>query len=133
MKKTSRKTLIKKLDANFSLYMRLKYANKNGIVDCYTCGKSYHYKKIQNGHFISRKHYSTRWNENNCRPQCYSCNVMKYGEQYKFGVALNNERTGLANEMLERSRLIKKYTNHDLLNLIETYKQKIILLEKTLI
>tara|TARA_B100000242_G_C42789042_1_gene367139 strand:- start:287 stop:463 length:177 start_codon:yes stop_codon:yes gene_type:complete len=58
---------------------------------------------------------------------------MKYGEQYKFGVALNNERTGLANEMLERSRLIKKYTNYDLLNLIETYKQKIILLEKTLI
>jgi hypothetical protein len=58
---------------------------------------------------------------------------MKYGEQYKFGVALNNERAGLANEMLERSRLIKKYTNYDLLNLIETYKQKIILLEKTLI
>ena len=38
-RKTSRKTLEKKLDAVFSEYIRRKYADKNGIVSCYTCGK----------------------------------------------------------------------------------------------
>jgi hypothetical protein len=38
-RKISRKNLIKKLDAIFSEYIRRKYADKNGIVKCYTCDK----------------------------------------------------------------------------------------------
>ena len=86
MSKISRKGLVKKLDTIFSIFIRLRKANELGEVSCYTCGKKDHYKKMQCGHFMSRKHYSTRWEELNCQVQCYSCNVMRYGEQYKYGL-----------------------------------------------
>ena len=67
MRKVSRKSLVKKLDAIFSEYIRLRKANKQGIVTCYTCGKKAYWKGqgMQNGHFMSRKSYSTRWEELN--------------------------------------------------------------------
>ena len=36
-------------------------------------------KRNAAGHYISRSHYSTRWNEDNIFPQCVSCNVFKTG------------------------------------------------------
>ena len=79
-KKPSRKYLVKKLDTLFSLYIRLKSADKYGNVKCYTCNTKRHYKDyMQCGHFISRRHYITRWKETNAKPQCYSCNVGNQG------------------------------------------------------
>jgi hypothetical protein len=74
MKKLTRSKLIKKLDKVFSLYIRLRFA-KNEIAQCFTCGKKDHYKRLQCGHFQSRKYYSTRWDEINCQVQCAGCNV----------------------------------------------------------
>lgn len=82
-KKPTRKTLITKLDKVFSEYIRRKDA-KNDIATCVTCGKKDHWKKLQNGHFMSRKHYATRWDEDNVGVQCSACNVFRYGEQYLF-------------------------------------------------
>ena len=86
-----RKQLIKKLDSVFSEYIRRRYA-KNDIAECYTCGKRDHWKRLQCGHFQSRKHYSTRWNEDNCQVQCVGCNMFKGGEQYKFGMKLGEKK-----------------------------------------
>ena len=83
MRKAKRSTLVTNLDTIFSKYIRTKYS-KNGNVECVTCGRVYDISKIQNGHFISRKHYATRWDEENVAPQCYGCNVMQYGQQYLF-------------------------------------------------
>ena len=82
-KRTQRKKLVDKLDKVFSVYIRRRYA-ENDIAECFTCGKQDHWKKLQNGHFQSRKHYATRWHEENCQVQCAGCNVFRYGEQYKF-------------------------------------------------
>ena len=125
MKKTSRKTLVKKLDQVFSLYIRLRYA-KNEIAECYTCGKKDHYKKLQCGHFMSRKHYATRWDELNCQVQCYSCNVMRYGEQYKFGLKLAKEiDKNLPEKLLAKTRNTVKYSDIDLLEMINLYKERV--------
>ena len=80
-RKVSRKNLIKKLDTVFSLYIRRRHA-KNDIAQCYTCGKKDHYKKLQNGHFMSRKSYATRWDETNCQVQCVKCNMFEQGMSY---------------------------------------------------
>ena len=65
--KPSRSKIVKKLDAIFSQYIRLKDADHKGDVTCFTCGKVSHYKKgIQNGHFQSRRFMSTRYDEKNC-------------------------------------------------------------------
>lgn len=79
---------------------------------------------------MSRKHYATRWDEDNCQVQCKSCNVFKYGEQFKFGVHLNQIKDGLADELLAKSIEVKKFSNPELLELIEYYKQKTLSLQR---
>jgi len=119
--KLSRKSLIKKLDKVFSEYIRQRHA-KGEIAECVTCGKKDNWKNLQAGHFISRKHYSTRWDRINVQVQCSGCNVFRYGEQYKFGVYLDKHYgVGTADELLNKSRKLTKLTNQDLLDLIEQY------------
>jgi len=121
-KKSTRKKLIDKLDKIFSQYIRLREA-KNHNSECFTCGKVDHWKKLQNGHFMSRKHFSTRWDETNCQVQCAGCNVFRYGEQYKFSVGLNNKYgDGTADAMLQKSRETLKIDNAELETKIKYYQ-----------
>ena len=78
--------LKKELDKWFSLYIRLKDATDEGMVQCFTSGRVYHYKSIHAGHFMSRKSLSTRWDETNVQPQSAADNLFGQGEQYKFRV-----------------------------------------------
>jgi 5-methylcytosine-specific restriction endonuclease McrA len=120
-KKPTRKTIITKLDNIFSQYIRLRYS-KNEISECVTCGKQDHWKKQQAGHFVSRKHYATRWDEDNVQVQCSGCNVFRYGEQYLFSKYLGVD---LSEELLIKSRKIQKFTDNELLEMIELYTEKV--------
>tara|TARA_R110000823_G_scaffold159858_2_gene291242 strand:- start:88 stop:477 length:390 start_codon:yes stop_codon:yes gene_type:complete len=125
MKKISRSKLIKKLDTVFSLYIRQRYSI-NEISKCFTCGKEDHYKKLQCGHFQSRKHYSTRWDEINCQVQCAGCNVFKYGEQFIFGKNLNLQfGEGTSEALYLKAKQIIKFSNNDLEDLITNYNSLI--------
>lgn len=126
MRKPSRKTLVNKADKVFSEYIRRRYTDHNGYAVCFTCGKKDHWKELQCGHFMSRKHYSTRWNETNCQVQCAGCNVFRYGEQYKFGRNLDiTLGSGTADELHMLSRQVVKYSNVDLIEMINHYTKKI--------
>jgi|TARA_R110002153_G_scaffold98322_2_gene233342 5-methylcytosine-specific restriction endonuclease McrA len=123
-KKPARKTLVKKLDTVFSIYIRQRKAIDD-IAECVTCGKKDHWKKLQNGHFMSRKHLSTRWDEDNCQVQCAGCNVFKYGEQYKYSVWLeSNLGSGSSDRLLQKSRTTLKIADFELIEMIEFYKNK---------
>lgn len=127
-RKLTRKNIVKKLDTVFSEYIRKKYADKLGYVKCYTCNKKAYWKGegIQNGHFISRASRALRWSEDNCRPQCYGCNVGRYGQAYIFSQNLNKEYGyDKAAELLQQSREIVKHTDLELLEKIEYYKSLI--------
>ena len=123
-KKPTRSKLVKKLDVVFSQYVRLSNADSRGFCTCVTCGKQGHWKTggIQAGHFISRKHYSTRWDERNVKPQCVACNVYRSGEQYKYSLYLGNN---LSEELYSKSKNIVKFTNVELEELISTYSTKV--------
>lgn len=121
MKKPTRKSLVIKLDTVFSEYIRRKDAIDE-IAECITCGKKDHYKKLQCGHFMSRRHYSTRWEENNVGVQCYGCNITNQGQQFKFSLYLGNK---LSNEMYVNSHKTVKFADVDLLDMIEYYTTKI--------
>ena len=123
-KKPTRKTLITKLDKVFSEYIRRKDA-KNDIATCVTCGKKDHWKKLQNGHFMSRKHYATRWDEDNVGVQCSAYNVFRYGEQYLFAKYLGTEK---ADMLLAKSRETVKFPDWEIQEMIDLYKTKISLL-----
>ena len=125
-KKPSRKTIVKNLDKVFSEYIRRRYA-KNGIAECVTCGKKDHWKNLQAGHFMSRKHYATRWDEDNVEVQCMACNVYRYGEQYLFAKHLGEKK---ADELLAKSRTMVKIKDWELQDMIEIYKKKLLELEQ---
>ena len=82
-KKTDRQKLIAKLDTVFSEYIRLRDSNKEGICKCITCGEYKHWREMDAGHFISREHMATRWEEENAHAQCPSCNRFKSGSKIK--------------------------------------------------
>jgi hypothetical protein len=46
-RKPTRSWLVKLLDSLFSQWFRKTQADKNGICECYTCGKRDHWKKMQ--------------------------------------------------------------------------------------
>ena len=121
MKQAKRSTLVKNLDALFSQYIRRKDAIDE-IATCVTCGKKDHWKKLQNGHFMSRRHYSTRWDENNVGVQCYGCNITSQGQQFLFAKYLGLE---LAEEMVLKSKQTVKFTDSDLQDMIQHYKDKL--------
>jgi len=83
-KKPTTSKLKAKLDAIFSRYIRLTYADEHGYCTCYTCDKRLHWTKIQNGHLFSRGRYATRFDPDNCRPQCAGCNVMGKGNYQEY-------------------------------------------------
>ena len=125
-KKISRKKLINNLDKIFSLYIRLKNADTHGFCKCFTCDNKYFWKQIHCGHFMSRKNFSTRWEESNCATQCIGCNIFKHGEQYMFGLKLGKD---LSESLLIKSKKIVKFTDQDLNDMIEKYNNKVLVLK----
>jgi len=121
-KKPTRSKLVKKLDTVFSQYIRRSNADNNGYCTCVTCNKTFHWKEIQAGHFMSRKHYSIRWDERNVKPQCVACNVYRAGEQYKYSLFLGSE---VANVLYLQSKEIVKFTNYELEDMINDYSDKL--------
>lgn len=128
MKKEKTKTwYIKKLDEDFSKYIRLKYADPfTGAVRCYTCDKLGHYKDFQNGHFISRSVKALRWSEDNCRVQCVGCNVFKNGNYIEYTVRMQREvGPDKVAELLARKNELKQWTIAELKKEREITKRKI--------
>jgi len=96
--------LKKELDTIYSIYIRQKYADSQGNVDCYTCSKQFTIKTIQNGHFVSRQYLATRWSDNNCRPQCWGCNGFGNGRLLDYEERLKKELGSEVVEQMKASR-----------------------------
>jgi hypothetical protein len=120
MKKPTRKSLVTKLDTVFSQYIRRKDAI-NDIATCVTCGKKDNWKKLQCGHFMSRRHYSTRWDENNVGVQCYGCNITNQGMQYAFSKYLTQFDKNLPDNLLIKSKQVVKFADVDLIEMVNKY------------
>lgn len=119
-------TLKAKLDRVFSIYIRTRDANAQGLVKCCTCDNIASIKEIHCGHFISRRYLSTRWDELNCAGQCAGCNMFKNGEQYKFGVYIDEiNGKGMAKRLGIVSHAKMKYSRSDLSEMIKFYENKL--------
>ena len=124
-KKIKRSILIKKLDNIFSQYIRRRYA-VNDISECFTCGIKNEYKKQHAGHFASRRHYSTRWDEFNVQVQCYSCNICNQGMQFEFGKKLCLKYgDNFAEDLMIKSKQTVKFADEDIIDLIKYYTEKV--------
>lgn len=114
----------KKLDEIFSQYIRLKHSNDKGYCRCISCGRIHFWKDIQNGHYMSRRYLSTRFHENNCRPQCVSCNIFNQGNAQMYRRGLISEIGEEAVDLIEvrAKTLTVHYSDFEYQELYKYYK-----------
>lgn len=125
-KKESIRHIENKLDKVFSEYIRLRDADEFGMVECFTSGKVYHWSKIQAGHYISRRHKSTRWHELNVHPQSVGENLFNQGNAPQFAVNLDKKfGVGTAEMLLNLSKESVKHSREYLYAMIEDYTEKV--------
>jgi len=125
-KEKTYKQLIKELDSAYSKYIRQKDADDNGQVKCYTCDKVKHWKSIDCGHYISRRHLSSRFFEKNTKPQCKGCNIFKEGNKPVFALELIKEYgKDVLEELDSLSHIKMKYDRNRLSNMIMFFKNKL--------
>lgn len=86
-KKKSVKKLKEELDAVFSLFIRHR-GSKDGMNQCFTCGKTFLIKELQDGHYESRRFLSLRYSEVNNHPQCFDCNIRKKGNYTVYALKM---------------------------------------------
>ena len=123
IKKKSRSSLVTELDRVFSIFIRTRNVNAEGITKCFTCGKTAHWKELQCGHFISRRHYSTRWDEKNCQPQCSRCNIFNQGNAPVFAQRLIAKYgSDILDLLIAKKNNTFKASNFELEVLISEYK-----------
>jgi len=113
---------INNTDKWFSIFIRLRDSGGYGYCTCFTCGKINHWKNMDCGHFVKRKHQGTRYNEKNCHAQCKTCNWLLQGNDWVFKEKIiemygqethdllkSSERTNFKRTKLELDLLAKEY------------------------
>ena len=111
-------------DKYFSLMIRQRDADTNGMTRCITCGTVKHWKEMDCGHFVSRKHKATRFDEKNCAAQCKGCNIFSQGKQFEFGLAIDQKYgQGTAEKLLLKSKMACKRNATTLINMINEFKE----------
>lgn len=119
-KQFSRSKLIKEADRIFSLYIRWRDTWK----PCCTCGAKWT-EQAQCWHFMSRRYTSTKWTETNAHGQCFRCNMILSGEQYKHWQYINNKYWDWTAQMLHDIAVWPlKITDSEILETIQHYYKK---------
>lgn len=115
------KDWIKITQVTFNKYIRLR--DKGSV--CISCQKPP--KKENCGHYFNaNNHWNVRFNEDNCNLQCEHCNTFLSGNLIEYQIHLitkiGQERY---NSLCEIARETRKFTVAELMEINETYKQKI--------
>lgn len=121
VKEQSVSQLKKRLDGIFSRYIRIRDGGR-----CFTCGVSKPIQEMQCGHYISRSHNNTRFDEQNCHCQCVGCNIFRHGNMDEYAQNLEAEYgTGILQTLAQRKRVIRQFSKGELKELIYLYEHKI--------
>jgi hypothetical protein len=117
--------LIEDCDAVFSKYVRIRDADKNGIVSCYTCGCQKRWQDMQCSHFIGRTSLMTRWEPLNAKAACVGCNCLAHGKLDVFEQKLNEENAGIVEWLREQGNIVYKPSRSDLKELLVELRCKL--------
>jgi len=133
-KRPTLSSLKKKAWILFSQYIRMRDCLRTtGCASyglCITCGKRYHIKLLQAGHFISGRHNANLFNEEGCHAQCYNCNINLRGNTLEYRRQIIKLYGEGYDEVLEtQARKIMKFTPSELENLMKELGGKIKLME----
>lgn len=121
----SRQALIQDIDWVFSRIVRIQAADNYGNVQCYTCSTKKHWSMMQCGHYIGRANMGLRWESDNTRPQCKTCNEIKRGNLEAFSFKLEAEAPGLPESLYNRSKIAHSYGISELKELLFDFRAKL--------
>ena len=123
MKKQKTKTqLRKKLDEVFSKYIREKYS-KDGYLHCYCCARRISTKEAQCMHYVGRANLATRWDEENARAGCVSCNVFRNGNYPAYTAHLLEDiGASKLKKLIAKGKSIRQWTSKQLEEEIKKYQ-----------
>ena len=126
-KKSNLSSLIKKLDKEFSLFIRLRDSKAFGFkaFKCISCGQIKPFEKADCGHYYSRVKMSTRFDEDNAHAECSACN--RYRADHLDGYRENLiKKIGQPrfDVLRYRSNQTKKWSAFELESLIKYYKEQ---------
>ena len=130
VKQPSKSTVKGKAWRAFSKFIRLRDALKTTgtltHVKCITCGKLLSIGFCDAGHFVSRRHNATLFDERNVNTQCRYCNRFLNGALLEYRrqlVRMYGE--GIDTELEDKATEICKLTIEGLTNLEKQYKMKV--------
>jgi hypothetical protein len=116
----------KKAWVQFSLFIRLRDSDENGIATCITCGRRKSWRQMQAGHYVTRAKETTLFNEKNSHSQCAGCNMFQGGKPLEYEVEMDKRYgAGAAQSMRDLGRMESKRTIADYQR-IETYYKEIV-------
>lgn len=118
-KKPSVMALKRRLDTLWSEWVRRSAADSSGLVSCCSCGRKYHWKEVDCGHFVSRNHNAGRFDIRNTNPQCKKCNRFNEGNKAGYAVYLQ-KRYGpeVIEELNKLQYIIKRFLPEELQEMI---------------
>ena len=113
------------IDKWFSIYIRLRDADDDGNCRCCSCSKVGFWKEMDGGHFIPRQNKSTRFHEKNVFAQCRKCNRFDNGNPAGYAkFLLSRFGENILDELIQLSHQAKKWTQFEIDNMRDYYKQK---------
>ena len=102
-----RKRAIMAADRAFSTFIRTRDSQEyeGRAFKCISCGRILPIDQADCGHYINRRHMSTRYSEDNCHAQCRACNRFDEGNIYNY-------RKGLYEKLGEKKLLLLEAAKH---------------------
>lgn len=108
----------------FSIYIRLRDTNENGMCSCFTCGRIAHWREMDCGHGIPRQHKATKYSLLNNHAQCKRCNGFEGGRQADYAKKVDKiYGEGTWDRLVVLSKTTVKYSRFDIEFMTEFYKQ----------
>ena len=124
----SKPALVKKLDKVFSEYIRLRDTKPWNFEygRCISCGRVLPWAKLQCGHYHSRIHMNTRFDERNCNAECISCNIYSADHLIDYRKNLIMKIGEKEVDMLDvRAHQSKSFSLFELQLLIQHYEEEV--------
>lgn len=121
-------SLVKSLDKVFSEFIRLRDSKPYDYkyCKCISCGRILPYEDFDAGHFHSRIHMATRFNEDNVHAECRRCNRFSADHLIDYQVNLIRKIGQKKFDALNiKARSTYKYSPWELEILIKHYKDEI--------
>ena len=113
-----------RLDREFSLYVRLRDSS-GGYFRCISCGRTKPFAQADCGHYHSRRHMATRWDEDNAHAECRSCNRFRADHMIGYRENLVRKIGQMRFDKLAwKAAQTRRWTDFELQELIKYYKDQ---------